>query len=418
MLQGLRLIIAIAIVLASSGAIAADMRQCQQAYREGKVVQAYDSCLPLAQVGEPQAAFILARLYALGVSGKGPDWVKVVEWLRISAASDHDEAAYNLAIAYQKGKGTAVDLQQSLKYYRQAAELGNPKAMRNLALLYEKGEVVEQNIPQAFSLYLGSAEAGLPDSQLKAGLMLLQGEGVEKDPVAARRWIEQSALAGNDKAQLALGVLLADFDPDTAIYWYNQAVSGGNAYAAHNLALLYAEGQGVARDLFQALAYADTSIGLGNLQTQPLYDKILADLQQSTISLQRLHSESGVITPPAPSGRGEPQPLSGSTGSNADDQDGREISMMDLNWLKAQPPERLVVQLARLTSRERAIRFMIDYNLQRIAYSVILASHDYVILLQDNFGDKADAQRALKLKLPPSLATDAWVRSFRSLYMN
>lgn len=408
MFQRLRLIIAAAIALLASAVNAADMQQCQQAYREGKVVQAYDSCLPLAQVGDPQAAFILARLYALGVNGGEPDWEKVLEWLTISAAGNQAEAAYNLAIAYQQGKGTAVDLQQSLKYYRQSAELGNPKAMRNLAMLYEKGEGVEKDITQAFALFQRSAESGLSDSQLKTGLMVLQGEGVEKDPVAARRWIEQSAVSGNDKAQLALGVLLIDFDPRTAVYWYNQAVSAGNAYAAHNLALVYSEGQGVSRDLFQALALADASIEWGNHKTRLLYEKILVDLQQSDINLQRVDTTTISIQTPV----ADPDTLN----NRVDIQSSAEASLMDINWLKAQPPERFAVQLARLTSEEAVMRFISEYSLQRAAHTVNLASNDFVVLLQDNFGDKADAQRALKSQLPAALADDAWVRSYGSLY--
>ena len=414
MLQGFKFMIAMALALFVSASVAADMQQCQQAYRENHVVQAYDRCLPLAQVGDPEAAFILARLHALGINGAAPDWEKVLEWLTISAAGGNAEAAYNLAVAYQKGKGTPVDLQQSVNYYRQSAERGNAKAMRNLAMLYEKGEGVEKDIIQAFALYQRSAEAGLSDSQLKAGLMLLQGEGVEQDSVAARRLIELSAISGNDKAQLALGVLLSDYDPDTAVYWYRQSASAGNTYAAHNLALIYFQGQGVSQDLLQALAYADASVEHGNLESLALYDKILAALQQSDVSLQspdvaRVSPVSSVT--PASSVAPDIQ-------RRPEKQYDPAALLQDIDWLKVQPLERYTVQLARLTKADAVKRFIQDYRLQKIAHAVRLSEHDYVVLLRDSFGDRYGAQGALKAQLPDALAKEAWVRSYRSLYAN
>lgn len=400
MRQRLKLIIA-TVTLLTSGTVAADIQDCLQAYTAGKTPQAFQHCLPLAQVGEPQAAFVLARLYALGVDGNAPDWEQVVEWLRIASEANHAEAAYNLAIAYQKGKGTAADLQQSLKYYRQSSALGNPKAMRNLAMLYEKGNGVEKDIAQAFTLYQRSAESGLTDSQLKAGLMLLQGDGVGKDPVAARRWIEKSAATGNDKAQLALGVLLIDFDPDTAVHWYTEAAAAGNSYAAHNLALLYSEGQKVPQDLSQGLAYARTSLELGNQTTQPLHDRILARIEAQDARQQG----SGRTVKIGP--------------EKAGDETDRPLAIADfrgLDWLKAQPPEHFVIQLARLTTSEGAHRFIRDFNLEQIARTVKLAQDDYVILTSDSFVVKADARNILKAQLPTALAGEAWVRSYRSLY--
>lgn len=402
MFQEVKLLVVVTTMLFSNVVFSADIQQCQRAYSEGKVSQAYDSCLPLAQVGDPQAAFILARLYALGLEGGLANWEKVIEWLTISAAGDHAEAAYNLAIAYQLGKGTPIDLSNSLKYYRQSVALGNPKAMRNLALLYEKGEAVEQDVSQAFSLYQQSAEAGLSDSQLKTGLMLAQGEGVAKDPVAGRGWIEKSAESGNDKAQLALGVMLMDVDPAGAVKWYSRAVAQGNAYAAHNLALLYSEGHVIPSDLLQALAYADRSIELGNHRTQPLYDTILSRIQKTGLSQAwRVNDVVPVNLPDT--ARVKPQ-------THVDE------ALHDLNWLKQQPPGLFTVQLARLTSEKGALRFIHEYQLEGQAYAVSLAVDDYVVLLKDSFANKTLALSTYKTKLPSPLSHEAWIRSYRSLY--
>ncbi|MBQ0756195.1 MAG: SEL1-like repeat protein [Amphritea sp.] len=393
MFNRFRVIITAVLLLSSTSAIATDLERCQALFLKGEVVPAYQACLPLAQVGDVQAAFNVARLQAIGIEGT-PDWGKVVKWLTVSAAGNHHEAAYNLAIAYQLGKGVTADQQQALKYYQQSVELGNPKAMRNLALLYEKGEGVEKDLDQAFSLYQRSAEQGLADSQLKTGLMLLQGEGVEKDPQVARYWIELAAESGDDKAQLALGVLLIDFDPYRAIHWYNQAVSRGNPYAAHNLALVYFEGTGVPVDMMQALAYAETSNELGNGVSEALYQKILAQLQQPIVS--------------------DPQSISKPMATVESDRP--RLEERNLEWLKAQPARHYVVQLARLNSHNSAESFIQEQGLLNTAHAVVLDTHDYVVLLKQDFSDIATAQNALKVMLPQSLTKDAWIRSYRSLY--
>lgn len=224
--------------------------------------------------------------------------------------------------------------------------------------------------------------------------MLLQGEGVEKAPQAARRWIELAAEAGNDKAQLALGVLLIDFDPVTAIDWYKQAVSQGNPYAAHNLALVYFEGSGVQVDLMQALAYANTSIELGNTASERLYQQIFTEVQHTTI-----------IVPHA-----KPQPLSVIQSESG------QLDEKNLQWLKTQPANDYTVQLARLNSHKSAVNFIQEKGLLGIAYAVALDLNDYVVLLKQGFGDRAAAQNAIQVMLPQSLKNEAWVRSYRSFY--
>lgn len=382
MFQAIRVAIVVVIAVFSALVSGADLQSCQRAYNEGNVSLAYDRCLPLAQSGDPQGAFMLARLYALEVEGHRADWQKVFEWLTVAAAGNHAEAAYNLAIAYQKGKGTPVNLARSIQFYRQSVELGNPKAMRNLALLYEQGEGVEKDAARAFSLYQRSAKAGLADSQLKVGLMLLQGKGVVKDLTAARDWIEQSAEAGNDKAQLALASMLTQVDVESAVTWYERAIAANNPYAAHNLALIYFDGRAVPQDLLQALHYAAIGIKLGSQQTQFLYDEISGRLQ--TVGIEPLSVE-------------------------------KALAVQSISWLKRQSPARSTMQLGRFSHLQSALRFLTENQLEGRAWVVSLNSDDYVVLLQANFIDKSAAQ-VYKTQLSSALNGDVWIRPYGSLY--
>ena len=352
--------------------------RCAHLFLADQRLAALQECLPLAQTGDRDAAFILARVYAKGVEGE-PDWIKAVEWVKISAANGHPEAAYNLAIAFERGKGTPRDIAKAIEYYHLSAEAGNGKAMRNLAALYEKGEFVSQDLAFAFELFQRSAETGLSDSQLKTGIMQLNGIGTKRNPIAARYWFDSAARAGHHQAQLALGVLLIELDPVTAVYWYKQAVAQGNPYAAHNLSLYYSGDKNPTPDLLMALAYAETSISLGNKESQALYDRVLRQIQAA------------------------PDP-------------GNDKSF-DLLWLKQQPSDRLVIQLARLENAAGVDSFIQQYRLEQIARVIKLKTdNDIVVLYNRDFANEAAARKAITRDLPERLASEAWVRSYRSLY--
>ncbi len=367
---------------------AATIDDCRAAIADQHRLTAYETCLPLAQVGDPDAAFLVAGLYAMGVDLQGqqaaPDLKTAVKWLRIAAENGHGEAMYNLGIAYHHGKGARKDLQEAIRLYRKAAELGNGKAMRNLAALYETGQGVDQDLGSAFTLYEQSAQTGLSDSQLKTALMLLSGEGVAADPIKARFWLNLSAGNHNPTAQLTLGVILAETEPATSVYWYRKAARQNNPYAAHNLALIYYQSLTL-KDLVLALAYADKSLELGNEKSRELYQMILRDLQSPDTMVK-----TAVVQ---------------ATGSYDDE------------WLKLQPANRYVIQLARLHSDKAGQQFLSEHGIQGVARIVSLnrEQNDFVVISLRDFSTEAEARQLILKDIPPLLQKEAWVRSYASL---
>ena len=111
----------------SSLSLSASTERCIKLFLQDQRLAAYQECLPLAQIGDRDAAFVIARLFAKGLDDR-PDWNKVVEWLTLSAANGHGEAAYNLAIAHERGRGTPKNMTRAISYYQRAIELGNAKA--------------------------------------------------------------------------------------------------------------------------------------------------------------------------------------------------------------------------------------------------------------------------------------------------
>lgn len=383
--QGLVLLVCL-IVPASHAQ--ASLELCRGAISDNQPLRAYDYCLPLAQLGDADAAFLIAGLYAMGLALPGetgqPDLAEAVRWLKTASANGHGEATYNLGVAYHHGKGVDADLPAAIRTYRRAAELGNPKAMRNLATFYETGNGLKQDLPVAFELYERSAQTGLADSQLKTALMLLSGEGVVADPIKARFWLNLSAGNGNSTAQFTLGALLEETEPHTSIHWYREAVKQNNGFAAHNLALVYYRSS-YFNDLMLALAYADRGVELGNDKSQALYRLILQAMKSPEWSAPVVRS--------------------------------KVVGVQDRHWLNQQPPQRFVVQLARLNTARSVQHFLREHQLQRLAHSIVLnpSGSDFVVLLNQDFANRADAQQQLLAALPEALQKEAWIRNYRSL---
>ena len=97
----------------------------------------------------------------------------------------------------------------------------------NLGMLYEHGKGVKKDHPIAVKWYLLAAKAGLADAQFELGYLLEKGT--------------------------ASGTVLDTPDFVGAVHWYSRAANQGFGPAQQNLAPLYMNGQGTARDL--TLAY-------------------------------------------------------------------------------------------------------------------------------------------------------------------
>ncbi len=134
------------------------------------------------------------------------------------------------------------------------------------------------------------AKQGSPAAQFELGYLLYQGErGVRQDAKLAQKWLSKAAAQDVPRAMLLLGVLLkatragrrwtakalktndpfvrayclsygvgtTERDPQAAVVDYRRAAAGDepSAQAQNNLGVCYARGDGVARDVRQAVAW-------------------------------------------------------------------------------------------------------------------------------------------------------------------
>jgi hypothetical protein len=81
--------------------------------------------LPLAQKGEPEAQYYVARIYANGMSGVPTDYGKAAEWYQLAANQNFSSAVQELGYMYEQGLGVPQDAKLALNLQRKAAGLGD-----------------------------------------------------------------------------------------------------------------------------------------------------------------------------------------------------------------------------------------------------------------------------------------------------
>jgi TPR repeat protein len=138
----------------------------QSAYAAGSFVEALRIWRPLAESGDPRAAYGLGLLYDLG-EGVGQDAAAAFLWYRTAAEAGVAPAEFNIAVMYDSGVGTARNAAEAAVWYASAAAHGIARAEYNLAQLYAAGDGVPRNLDVAKAWYAASAAHGLSAASSK-----------------------------------------------------------------------------------------------------------------------------------------------------------------------------------------------------------------------------------------------------------
>ena len=182
------------------------------------------------------------RLLVEAASAADPGLADAVTSLRRAATLGHRRAAFMLAECLRHGTGTAIDLPEALRWYRQAAPLVDAQLI--IADLLYFGRGVEADLAEAFQWYLRAARQHQDAyAMYSSGYCLLHGEGVGRDAAAGVRWLRRAAAQGEADAchELALHHLRGDdgaASTRAALRWLRAAARLGHAEAGKRLAAL------------------------------------------------------------------------------------------------------------------------------------------------------------------------------------
>jgi TPR repeat protein len=100
-----------------------------------------------------------------------------------------------------------------VNWYRRAAEQGNATAQYNLASAYDNGRGVLQDKEQAARWYKRAAEQGVADAQYNLAIMYHEGQGVSRDDVQAYKWFSIVAAGGGNDARLGRDAIARAMSP-------------------------------------------------------------------------------------------------------------------------------------------------------------------------------------------------------------
>ena len=114
----------------------------------------------------------------------------------LGADQGDPEAMYCYGQRLKKGQGVKADVEQAIKYFKDAAEKGHANSMNWLGHIYEKGDGVPADVAEAVRWNTQSAEAGDSWAQTKMGMRCLKADGVDADDEAARKWLGMAAKQG------------------------------------------------------------------------------------------------------------------------------------------------------------------------------------------------------------------------------
>jgi uncharacterized protein len=193
-----------------------------------------------ADAGDAQAQFELARAYEDG-KGLPQDDTKAVEWFRKSADQGNAQAQNSLGVMYALGRGVTRDREEAVRWYKKAAKTGLPDAMYNVAISYYNGEGVDSSMDSACTWMTAAQRKGDPQA------------------AEALKHIQQEAKSPFDRCRFDLaglyekgGEIPQDLPAAAAIYT-DLAQQNNKQFifaspAQYKLCLLYIAGKGVPRN--------------------------------------------------------------------------------------------------------------------------------------------------------------------------
>lgn len=309
--------------------------------------------------GDLEAQNMLGNAHSNALLGLQQDYAEAIRWYRQAGDKGFAPAQFNLGLAYELGRGVAVDERQAFKFYLMAAEQGFAPAQFNVGNMYAAGRGVGQDLFEANLWYKQSAESGLVEAQFNLGLVYETGRGVKKDDVAAAKWYKVAAERGYARAQHNYAILLEEGrgvakDTAAAAVAYRAAAEQNFAPAQINYGLMLAEGRDrVARDPVQAYVWLSRAVQNGG--SAEARDNLARTLSSEQMAAAQQAGGARIAVPapaaaaPAPAVSAPPVPAAdAATASRVVELTEAIAQARDANSRLAEANQRLEVDNARL----------------------------------------------------------------------
>lgn len=270
-------------------------------------------------------------------NGTAQNFERALEWYLKSAEQNYSSAQYHAGECYQKGQGTEQNLEKAEEFFKKASEngifdalvalaemgfadaqlavgeayitgnhavnsdddqaiiwleksaaQGNQEAVSALCFLftaYTKFDDDAEMFEKSFNRLSEMAEQGISEAQLAIADVYAQGrKAVSQNWKNALLWYEKAAQQGNAQEQNALANYYIKDIPEQnyalAAEWYTKAAEQGLAEAQKNLGLLYQNGQGVEKNLPEAIKWVKKAADQGDFSAAILLNSLNIQMKQ------------------------------------------------------------------------------------------------------------------------------------------
>jgi uncharacterized protein len=279
----------------------ADLGSAAAAYKKGEFASAFQQFTKLAELGQPEAQFDLAIMYARGegitisntyahawaslASTNGESRAtalrerleseltptslrdSVMRSIYLPARLNGQPIATPVSVFYNFKMDVSIDqygnLEQRVKATLKEPEAGDPAAQMLYGMMVAGLPQLKQTYDKALPWFLKAAQAGARYAQYQIGTGLLTGHGCQCDASKGEIWLEKAAQADEPDAQVSLAEYLLKGNPDQesiggALVWLERAAKQGNSPAKLRLsAILAASPVKSLRDPTRALELAE-----------------------------------------------------------------------------------------------------------------------------------------------------------------
>ena len=228
--------------------------------------------------------------YLHGFGGVDEDYEQAMNYFVKALEAGSIKAMNEIGFMYQYGYGVTKNKSLAVKWYRQGAELGDADSMNSLADCLLKGIGTNKNIDAAIQWYRKAADLGNYNRVKEFATCLIKYLSFETE---AYRWLKKSSENYND-----VRLLLRDSETDSGIsalkelaeiYYFSMPDTQENKLKAFNrykklaarnprygydVAVMYWSGEGVEKNLKEALLWFQKSADAGSAQSMGELAKI------------------------------------------------------------------------------------------------------------------------------------------------
>jgi TPR repeat protein len=218
-----------------------------------------------AELGEPEAEFLLGQMYYDGATGIA-DYKKARFWWDKAAKANHGLALCQIGLMYRYGTMGEKDPAKALEYIEKAHKNKDPEGTFQLGLLHLTGTGVPKSDEKAMGLLIDATSKGHTGAQYYAGRLKLRqardilksvddatephtktktkkAEGLSEEGL---RMLENAAEQGQDGAYISIGDVyiegrLVEKDIAKAMEYYQKAAEDGDTEGYISLASLLLE---------------------------------------------------------------------------------------------------------------------------------------------------------------------------------